>query len=96
MEGDAIIKRFPHGDRLLTMDDFVSELGLPSNMPSETRRRRYQFSRQVWFPKVKFAVDFNLPPPGPISQKELETTKPIVTKWMLQPTIPRKRKRMSG
>jgi hypothetical protein len=43
VEGNAIMNRFPYGDRLLTMDEVVSELGLPSTMPLDSRRRRYLF-----------------------------------------------------
>jgi hypothetical protein len=79
-EGNAIVNRIPYGDRLLTIAEFISELGLPSSMPTESQRRSYTFSRKVWTPNVKFAVDFNLPPPEPISKKALETMKQIVTK----------------
>jgi hypothetical protein len=37
LEGNAIMNRFPYGDRLLTMDEVFSELGLPSTMPSDSR-----------------------------------------------------------
>ncbi len=40
-KGDAIVNQFLYDDRLLTMDELVSELGLPSAMPSESRRRMY-------------------------------------------------------
>jgi hypothetical protein len=43
MEKKAIVTRFPYGDRLLTMDEVVSELELPSTMPLKSRRRRYIF-----------------------------------------------------
>jgi hypothetical protein len=43
LEEHAIMNRFPYGDRLLTMDEVVSELGLPSTIPSDCRQRRYLF-----------------------------------------------------
>jgi hypothetical protein len=43
MEEKAIVTRCPSGDRLLTMDEVVSELELPSTMPLKSRRRRYIF-----------------------------------------------------
>jgi hypothetical protein len=61
MEGDAIGNRFLYGDHLLTMDEVVSELGLPSIMPSESRRRRYLLYGKVWSPKAKFDGDFKVP-----------------------------------
>jgi hypothetical protein len=36
MEEKAIVTRFPDGDQVLTMDEVVSELELPSTMPSES------------------------------------------------------------
>jgi hypothetical protein len=95
-EGSAIVNRFAYGDRLLTVAEFISELGLPSSMPTESRRRRYEFSRKVWMPKVKFAVEFNIPPPETLSKKALDTSKQIVTKWITESAIPRKRKQRSA
>jgi hypothetical protein len=92
-EGNAIVNRIPCGARLLTVAKFISKLGLPSSMP--TQRRSYTFSRKVWLPNVKAAVEFNLPPPEPISKKALETMKRVVTKWIREPAIPRKRKKRS-
>jgi hypothetical protein len=60
-EGDAIVNWFPYGDGLLTMDEVVSELGLPSFVPSETHRCRYLFYGKVWCPKAKCDVDFKVP-----------------------------------
>jgi hypothetical protein len=94
-EGNAIVNRIPYGDRLLTVAEFISELGLPSSMPTESRRGSYTFSRKVWLPNVKFAVEFNLPPPEPISKMALETMKRVVTKWIQEPAIPCKRKNRS-
>jgi hypothetical protein len=94
-EGNAIVNGIPYGDRLLTVAEFISELGLPSSMPTESRRRRYTFSRKVWLPNVKFAVESNLPPPEPISKKALETVKRVVTKSIQEPAIPHKRKNRS-
>jgi hypothetical protein len=71
-EGNGIVNCVPYGDLLLAV---VSELGLPSSIPTESQRHRYTFSQKVWLPKAKFAVKFNLPPPEPISKKALETMK---------------------
>jgi hypothetical protein len=40
MEEKAIVTRLLYGDRLLTMDELVSEPELPSTMPLESRQRR--------------------------------------------------------
>jgi hypothetical protein len=53
-EGSEIENRFLYGDRLLTMDEVVSEPEPPSTMPSESRWRRYLFYEKVWSPKAKF------------------------------------------
>jgi hypothetical protein len=74
-EGNAVVNSIPYEDNLSTVAEFISELGLPSSMPTESQRRSYTFSRKVWSPNVKFAGDFNLPPPKPISKKALETMK---------------------
>jgi hypothetical protein len=94
VDGDAILNRFPFGDRLLTMDELVAELGLPSVMPTESRMRKYRFYGKVWSPKVKFDVEFTFPPSIPLSKKALETTKIILSKWIGSRPIPRKRKQM--
>jgi hypothetical protein len=93
LEGNAITNRLPYGDRLLTMDEVVSELGLPSTMPSDSRRRRYFFGK-VWSPKAKFDVNFKVPQAVPLSKKAGEMTKTILSKWFGSRPIPRKRKRM--
>jgi hypothetical protein len=95
VEGDAIVNRFPYGDDLLTMEEFVSELGLPVVMPSESKMRKYQFYGKVWCPKVKFDVEFSLPKAALLSNEALETTKTILSKWIGARPIPRKRKQMS-
>jgi hypothetical protein len=94
VEGDAIVNRFPYGDSLLTMEELVSELGLPSVMPTESRMRKYRFYGKVWWPKVKFDVDFTMPPSKPLSKNALETTKTMLSKWIGSRPIPRKRKQM--
>jgi hypothetical protein len=80
VEGDAIINRFPYGNALLTMEELVDELGLPCVMPSEPRMRKYQFYEKIWFPKVKFDVEFSIPVPCLLSKKAMETTKTILSK----------------
>jgi hypothetical protein len=63
------------------MDEVVFELGFPSVTPSESRMRKFQFHAKVWNPKVKFAVDFYIPPARPLSEKGvLETTKSVLSK----------------
>jgi hypothetical protein len=94
LEGNAIMNRFPHGDRLLTMDEVVSELGLPSTMPSDSRRRRYPFLGKVWSPKAKFHVNFKVRQVVPLPKKAGKMTKTILSKWFSSRPIPRKRKRM--
>jgi hypothetical protein len=94
VDGDAILNRFPFGDRLLTMEELVDKLGLPSVMPTESRMRKYQFYGKVWSPKVKFDVEFTFPPSIPLSKEALETSKIILAKWIGSRPIPRKRKRM--
>ena len=94
IEGDAIMNRFPYGDRLLTMNEVVSELDLPSTMPSESRWRRYKFYGKVWSPKAKVDVEFNIPQDVPLSKKALEMTTTILSKWLGSSCIVRKRKRM--
>ena len=96
MEEKAIVTRLPYGDRLLTMDELVSELDLPSTMPSESRRRRYLFYEKVWSPKAQFQVDFKVPQAVPLSKKAGEITKTILSKWLGSRPIPRKRKRTAA
>jgi hypothetical protein len=45
---------------------------------------------------VKFAIEFNIPPPKTLSNKALDTSKQIVTKWITESAIPRKRKQRSA
>ncbi len=80
----------------LTMDEVVSELELPSTMPSESGPRRYLFYGKVWSPKAKFQVDFKVPQAVPLSKKALETTTTILSKWFAPRPIPRKRKRTAA
>jgi hypothetical protein len=94
VEGDAIVNRFPYGDRLVTMEELVAELGLPTIMPSESRRRQYEFYGKVWYPKVKFDVEFHFSPVGKLSKQALETTATLLSKWIGSRPIPRKRKQM--
>jgi hypothetical protein len=94
MEGNAIMNRFPYGDCLLTIHELVSELGLPSTMPSESCRRIYLFYGKVWSPKAKFHVDFKVPQAVPLSKKAAEMTTAILSKWFGSCPIPRKQKRM--
>ncbi len=96
MEEKAIVTRLPYGDRLLTMDELVSELDLPSTMPSESRRHRYLFYEKVWSPKAQFQVDFKVPQAVPLSKKAGEITKTILSKWLGSCPIPRKRKRTAA
>jgi hypothetical protein len=94
IEGDAIVNRFPYGNRRFTTDEVVSELGLLSTMPSESCRRRFLFYGKVWSPKAKFDADFKVPQAAPLSKKALEMTTTILSKWFASSPIPRKRKRM--
>jgi hypothetical protein len=94
VEGDAIVNRSPYGDSLLTMEDLVSKLGLPSVMTTKSRMRKYRFYGKVWSPKVKFDVEFTVPPTKPLLKKALGTTKTILWKWIGSRPIPRKRKQM--
>jgi hypothetical protein len=83
-EGAALVNRFPCGDRLLTMDKVMLELGFPSVMPSESRMHKFQFQA---------VVDFCIPPARPLSKKGVETTKSTLSKWIGAPgPIPRWRK----
>jgi hypothetical protein len=79
---------------MLTMEELVDELGLPSVMPTESRMRQYRFYGKVWSPKVKFDVEFTLPPPFPLSKIALETSSHILSKYIGSRPIPRKRKQM--
>jgi hypothetical protein len=94
VEGEAIVNRFPYGDRLLTMGKLVAELGLPRVMPSESWMSKYRFYDKVWCPTVKFDVEFTLPQVGPLSKMGLETTKVVLSKWIGNRPIPRKRRRI--
>ena len=40
VDGQAIMNRFPFGDRLLRMEELVAELVLPNVMPTESRMRK--------------------------------------------------------
>jgi hypothetical protein len=80
----------------LTMDEVVSELELPSTMPSESGPRRYLFYGKVWSPKAKFQVDFKVLQAVPLSKKAGEMTTAILSKWLGSPPIPRKRKRTAA
>jgi hypothetical protein len=90
MEGSAIVNRFPYDDYLLTMDEVVSELELPSTMPLESRWRIYLFYGKVWSPKAKFQVDFKVPQVVPLSEKAVEMTTTILSKWFDSRPISRK------
>ena len=92
VEGAAIINRFPYGDRLLTMEELVSELGLTRVMPTESKMRKYEFYDKVWYPQVRFDVEFNLPPVAKLSKLALKTTNEMFSKWLDSCPIPRKRK----
>jgi hypothetical protein len=94
VEGDSILNRFPFDDRLMTMEELVAELGLPSVMPTESRMRKYRFYAKVWSPKVKFDLEFTLPPPVPLSNMALETTNIFLSKYLGSRPIPRKQKYM--
>jgi hypothetical protein len=94
LDGQSIMNRFPFGDRLLTMEELVAELGLPNVMPTESRMRKYCFYEKVWRPTVTFDVEFTFPPLIPQSKLARETTKLILAKWISYPPIPRKRKHM--
>ena len=94
VDGESILNRFPFGDCLLTMQELVLELGLPSVMPSESRMRKYRFYEKVWSPKVQFGVEFTFPSSIPLSKQAEGTTKSILSKWIGSLTIPRKRKQM--
>jgi hypothetical protein len=94
VDGQAIMNRFPFGDRLLTMEELVAELGLPNVMPTESRMRKYCFYEKVWHPTVTFDVEFSFPPFIPQSKLARETTKRILSKWISSPPILRKRKHM--
>jgi hypothetical protein len=96
LERSAIVNRFPYDDRLLTMDEVVSEVELPTTMPTEACRRRYLFYGKVWSPKAKFQVDFKVPQAVPLSKKALETTTTILSKLFASHPIPRKRKRTAA
>jgi hypothetical protein len=93
VEGNAIIHRFPFHDQLLTMAELISELELKGMMPSESRIRKYRIPRNLWYPKVKFEVDFKVPVVRPLSTKGIETTNRILNRWIGEPRIPRKRRR---
>ena len=94
VEGDSILNRFPFNDRLMTMEELVAELGLPSVMPTESRMRKYRFYAKVWSPKVKFDLEFTVPPPVLLSKMALETTNICLSKYMGSHPIPCKRKHM--
>jgi hypothetical protein len=71
------------------------ELGLARTMPSGSFRRKYQLSSKVWCPKAKFKVNFYLPPADQLSNEiALERTQTMLTKWIGDQRIPRKRKQM--
>ena len=93
-EGAAIINRFPCGDQLLTMEEVVSLLGFPSVMPSESRRRKFEFYDKVWNPRVMFEVEFNVPATASLSKQALETADATLSKWTgaCRNQSPRKRK----
>jgi hypothetical protein len=95
VEGVAIVNRFPFGDRLLNMEELVIKLRLARTMPPGSFRRRYQLSSKVWCPKAKFKVNFYLPPTDQLSNKiVLQTRRTILTKWIGDQRIPRKREQM--
>jgi hypothetical protein len=94
VDGDLILNRFPFGDRMLTMEELVSELGMPNVMPTESGMQKYCFQGKVWSPKVKFDVEFTFPLPMPLSREALATTKIILSKWIGLRPIPRKQKQM--
>jgi hypothetical protein len=94
VDGDVILNWFPFGDHLLTMEELVAELGLPSVMPAESRMQNYQLYGKVWRSKVKFDVEFTFPPSVPLSKKALGTSKIILSKWIGSRPIPRKRRKI--
>jgi hypothetical protein len=94
VNGDSILNRFPFGDCLLTMEEFVAELGLPAVMPTESQMRKYLFYGKVWRPKVKFDLEFTISPPVTLSKMALETSKIIFSKWIGSRPIPHKQKQM--
>jgi hypothetical protein len=80
-KGNAIANQFPYDDCLLTMDELVFKLGLPSLMPLESCRHIYLFYGKLWCPKVKFEVELKVPLAGrPLSKKALEMTYTILSK----------------
>jgi hypothetical protein len=95
VEGVAIANWFPFGDLLLTMEELVIKLGLVRTMPTRSIRRRYQLSSKVWCLKANVKVNFYLPPADQLSNEiALQTTQTILTKWIGDQRISRKRKQM--
>jgi hypothetical protein len=82
IDGDAVINRFPYGHRLMTVAEIVEDLVLPTTLPTDSRVHRYQLFHQFWFPKVKFEVEYALPPIKPVSREGMQSSQNVMAKWI--------------
>jgi hypothetical protein len=72
------------------MAEMVEALGLPKILPSQSRTSRFQFFGPIWFPKVKFEVEYELVRAPPLSGEALKLSEDVFDRWMVEPPIGRK------
>lgn len=90
--GKAVINRFPYADSLLTMEDLVVELGLPTTLPSEQRMSTYVFYDPIVHPRIRFNVDFPIPPLPPLSTEAICHTQAVLGRFISERSMPVPRK----
>lgn len=89
IEGDAVMTRFPYGDELLTMAEVVSELRLPTTLPSNTRTRQFHFYAPMWSPRAVVEVDFTVPDLPTLSKEARDFTQQVLRHVILSDPVPK-------